>query len=433
MFRTILCSIIISFSIFAQEKTSLTIEQAIEVGLKNSKTLQNSSMKVLAADAKVSEANAALLPSIKLNATYTRLSEVPPFAINIMGNIVNISPSILNNYLVKGTIQQPLFAGFKISSGKEMAEYSAEATKQEYHKDEKELIYNIKNAYWTLYKIRELKKVVDENVEQMKTHVKDAQNLFTQGIITNNEVLKVQIQFSEAELRQVDMNNNLVIATAALNNVIGIPLETSTELTSTIQYTPKTFSSLSELINNAITKREDFAAMQARVKASEANVTFAQSGWYPQIFLVGNYNYANPNQRIVPAEGKFKGTWDVSVVLSYDLWNWGTTSHQTTQAEAQRSQAENTLMQMKDGITLEVTQNYFTFQQTEQKIKISEQSLQQSQEHYRITNERYKNGLSSTSDLLDASVMLLQTKINYTQTLIDYELAKSRLEKSTGE
>ena len=69
---------------------------------------------------------------------------------------------------------QPLFTGFRISSGVDIAEQTANATSEEYNKDKSDLIYNVKNSYWTLYKANELKKVTDENVQQIEAHLNDA-------------------------------------------------------------------------------------------------------------------------------------------------------------------------------------------------------------------------------------------------------------------
>jgi outer membrane protein len=63
---------------------------------------------------------------------------------------------------------------------------------------------------------------------------------------------------------------------------------------------------------------------------------------------------------------------------------------------------------------------------------VSENSIGQAEENYRVTNEKFRNGLVLSSELLDAEVALLQANTNYIQSLVDYELAKARLEKSSG-
>lgn len=440
---------LITFAIAtAQQPLSLTVEQAVQTGLENSKMLKSSHFKVIAAEAKTTETNALGLPSVKLNAAYTRLSEVDPFKLNFpaFGTLqpdnktvlfqtveAQLGDNIVNNYTLRATVQQPLFTGNKISGAEEIAEYSYEATKQDFSKDKNELIFAIKSAYWNVYRALEFKKVVDENVEQIKAHATDAENMMKQGLLTNNDLLKVQVQLSDALVRQIDAKNNVHLATIALNNTLGLPLSTAIEIASPLQPNIPALTPVDGLVKKAVENRPEILGMNARMKMSESNLSVARSGWYPQIFLVGNYNYLRPNQRIFPVKDEFKGTWDVSISLSYDLWNWNSTGSQTTQAEAQLSQTEHAVSQLKDGITLEVTQSFLALNQAKERADVAKQGVGQAEENYRVTNERYKKGLNVNSDLLDSEVALLTAKLNYTQSLVDYELAAARLTKAVGE
>jgi len=431
--KTMITVLLMFTSLVAQQKLSLTVDQAVQTGLENSKMLKASQFKVVAAEAKTSETNALGLPSLKLNAAYTRLSDIPSSTLTTPFGQFQISPTVLNNYTMKATVQQPLYTGNKISSAEDIAEYSYEATKQDFSKDRSDLIYNIKSAYWSVYRAKEFRKVVDENVGQIKAHAEDAENMMKQGLLTNNDLLKVQVQLSDALVRQIDAKNNVLLATISLNNTLGLPLSTEIEILSPLMPSAISAQEIDGLVKKAVENRPEILGMNARLKASESNLTIARSGWYPQIYLVGNYNYLRPNQRIFPTKDEFKGTWDVSVSLSYDLWNWNTSGSQSTQAEAQLSQAEQGLSQLKDGITLEVTQSYLSLNQSKERAAVAQQGVEQAEENYRVTNERYKKGLNVNSDLLDAEVALLTAKLNYTQSLVDYELAAARLTKSIGE
>jgi outer membrane protein TolC len=429
------------------ENLSLTVEKVVEIGLQNSKSLHASSMKVEAADAKESEMRTNRLLSVKVSGSYTRLSDVPPAVIGpiqltptmSVGPFL-LSPTVVDNYSTKLTVQQPLFTGFKISSGINAAEYTTRATEQDYAKDKSELIYNIKNAYWNLFKAREFKKVIDDNVELVKAHLTDVQNLLNQGMATYNDKLRVQVQLSNAQLAQIDANNNVQLAVIALDNVMGVPLSTKIEIASSpkeqVDSTGRGIApppGLDGLLAKAKEQRPEIKGMEYRVKAGEAGVTAARAGWFPQVFLFGDYIYARPNSRIFPTLDQFKDTWDVGVTASWDIWNWGATLHQTDQAQSQLAQAHDAYDQLEDGVTLEVTQNYLNVNQASERIGVSATAVEQAKENHRVVNEKYKTGLALNTDLLDAEVSLLQAKTNYTQSLVDYELALARLSKAVGE
>lgn len=417
---------------YAQELRKLSLDESIQIGLQNSELIHSSKMKVNYAEARLSEVNTYRLPSLKLNASYTRLSEVEPFILTTPFGVFDISPSIVNTYNVKLTLQQPVFTGFKLSSSSNIAEYNYEAQKQEYTKDEQQLVFNIKNAYWNLFKAVKVKAAVDENVSLIEAHLTDVKNFFDQGLSTKNDVLKVQVQLAEAQLRQIDAKNGVELAKSNLNNVIGLSLSTDVEVQSDVSINTDVVPDLDQLIEQSMENRPELKAMDFQLKAGESGITFAQSNWYPQVYLTGDYYYSRPNQRIFPAEDKFTGTWDVGVGLSWDVWNWLSTSDQTKEAEAQYEQVKDGYKSLKDGITLEVTQNYLNLLKAKEKITTADQSVHQAEENYRVTDETFKNGIALNSDLLDAEFALMQAKTNYIQSLADYEVAKASLEKSIG-
>lgn len=432
-----------------QQPVPLTVEQCVQIGLEKSKSLHSSLMKVHAANARASETNAARLPLLKFGGSYTRLSDVPGFEATIPAGTFGagfppqtvsfpLSQTILDNYNFRLTLQQPLFTGFRLQSSSEIAEKTAQAAHEEFNKDGAELVYNIKTVYWNLFKAREFNKVLDENVEQVKAHLRDVKHLMGQGMLTSNEVLRVEVQLSNAQLLQIDARNSVRLAVISLNNVIGQNLATQVDVVSepdslTVSEAGQQEARLGEMVMHAIDTRPEMKAMQLRVEAAAAGVTLAKSGWFPQIYLNGNYYYARPNQRIVPAQDRFKDTWDVSLAASFDIWNWGATSHETRQAEAQLEQAKDGIGQLRDAITLEVTQSFLNVDQARERIGVSEQAAKQASENYRITNEKFKLGLVLNSDMLDAEVALLQAKTNHTQALVDHAIALAKLQRSTGQ
>lgn len=427
-----LALLLFACSISAQEKLTLSVDQAVELGLQKSKTLHSSLMKSKTSAAKLSEVNAMRLPSLKLAAVYRRLSKVDPFSIMGPTGPITIAPNILDNYVTQLTLAQPLFTGFRLSSSSDIAEYTANASAEDYNKDKAELIFNIKNAYWNLFKAVQMKKVMDDNVQMVKAHLNDANNLLKAGMLTKNDLLKLEVQLSDMMFKQVDAENAVKLSMTALNSTLSISLNTEIEISSSANMSLVEYDKLEKLISSAVEKRTEIKSADYRVKAGEAGVTLAKSSWYPQISLYGNYYYSRPNQRIFPSKDEFKDTWDAGVNISMNVWDWLTTSYQTEQAEANLAQAVDGLGIVKDNITLEVTQNYLNMNQSLKKIEISNLAVKQADENMRITSDKFKNGLAASSDVIDAETAQSTAKINYTNSLVDYELSKARLDKSIG-
>jgi len=419
--------------VFSQENVQLTLDEAIRLGLENSHQLNSAKMNVKYREANYSEVKTQMLPTLQFNAGYTRLSEITPYTFSGPFGSIDIAPNITNNYTMKLSLVQPLFTGYRLSSSSDIAENYFFASKENFTKEQQDLILKIKTAYWNVFKAKKINKVIDENILQTQAHLNDVKSMFDRGMATNNELLKVEVQLAEAKLKQMDAQNSVKLSKLALNSILGLPLTDPVEIFEEININLIPEIDLNEQLEKAYQKRPELKAMDYNIKSGEKAIDLANSGWFPQIYLNGNYYYSNPNQRFFPQQEKFKGSWDVNITLSYDLWNWNRTGYKSTQAEVQLEQSKDNYNIIKDAITLEVNQNYLNVLQAKEKLSVSEFSVKQAEENYRVTKELFAQGLTINSELLDAEVALLQAKTNYVQTIVDYELAKASLEKSVGD
>jgi outer membrane protein len=420
--------------LFAQQKV-LTLRESIDLGMKNSKDLKIARAKLAIADAKTTEASSQLLPQLNLSASYMHLSNVPPSEISFPPFVVQpivISQTILNNYNLKLSLQEPIFTGLKLWSLKDASEENYSAEESSYNSSLNDAALNIETAFWNYYKAEQMKLLLDENLSEIKHHLEDTQNFLKNGLATQNDVLKLEVEYSNIQLQLIEAENNIDIAKANFNRILGLPIAENTDIkvqemdTSFVKY------DLTEITKEAENNRNDLKSLQFKVNASNNAVTAAVGDWYPSVFLVSDYYYSKPNSRYFPAVNQFKDTWDVGVTMQWNIWNWGNTSSQVTEAKQNKIEAETSLDQLKDAISVEVYQDYLTYNRSLEKIEVSKQSVEQAEENYRIIQNKYDQQVATSTDLIDAEVSLRQAKINLTNSLVDYQIAKVNLEKSIG-
>lgn len=422
-----------SLTVFAQTKI-LTLQESLRIGLGNSKVLKISKARVAGAEAKVTEVSSQMLPKLTLGASYTRLSDVPPFEVNvpIFPAPIKIQDVILNNYNVKLSLQQPLFTGFRLSSLKDAAELNKEATQSDYNKDANEAALNIQNAFWNYYKAQKVLSLVEDNLKQLATHLSDTKQFLDNGLATKNDYLKLEVQDANVKLMKIEAANNVKMAQAALNKTLGFDLTASTEISAQDINVSMNNITFDDLKKEALERREELKSTQLRINAGEEIVTAAQSNWFPSVYMFGNFYYSRPNQRILPTKDEFKDTWDVGVMLNWELWNWGYNSSKTTQAQQQLIQTQTAYEQIKDAIELEVYQAYLKLVSEYEKVGVNKLSVEQAEENYRITSEKYNQQMATSTDLIDAENSLLDAKTKLATAQVDYQMAKVRLEKATG-
>ena len=412
----------------------LTLEKSIQLGIENNKLLKISGAKVIESEAKLDEVSSFMLPKISLSASYARLSDVPPFEVNIpiMPTPIKIQDAILNNYSVKASLQQPLFTGFRLSSAKSAASLNNKAVSELYEAELNNTSLNISAAFWNAFRAEKMVELASKSVERTQILLRDTKNFLDNGLVNKSDYLKIDVLSSNSKLAELEAKNGLKIARAVLNKEIGLDLTQQIKISAEIPDVKFSEYNLENLIDEGLSQRAEIKSYSHRLEASDENITMANSGWYPNIALFGNYSYSNPNQRIMPLEDKFYDTWDVGVALNWNIWDWGETSAKAEQAEQQKVQTENALQNIKDNIRLEIYSAYLNLQKEYDKVQLNKLTLEQAEENLKISCNLYNVQMASSNDLVDAETTLLKAETDLISAKIDFELAKIKMNKAVG-
>lgn len=432
--RWVLFSACIASSAIAQQTLQLSLSQCLSQALERNPAIAISKAKVRMADARVWESTAALLPQVKFTGRATEVSSVQEFRVPPPLNLT-IFPSITEQYALRLTLQQPLFTGFRLLKSRTIAEYSRSAALAEAEKDESDVVLNVTTAYWNLYRARKIEEVLRQSLLDVRQHLSDVENFTRQGLATDVDVMKVRVQLGDINVAIIEAQNAVHVATMALNTLLGNPLETEVLLTddpSSEEAMLREWSSktLSEVLAAAASQRPELRTMEARSTMSREQILIAQSGWYPQIFLQANYDYARPNQRILPLKNQWDGTWDVGITVQWNVWDWFTTHQQTLQAEEAFRQTEAATQQVRDMIALDIAQQYYAVHSERARLSAVQEEAATAEESYRIASKKFKAGMLTSTELTDAETALLQAKLKVAQVSVEYCLALARFKKA---
>jgi outer membrane protein len=439
MKRSFLLFLMVSSIASAQEQAPprlLTLAECMEMAYRRNPSIRIADARLRGAEAKARETSNALLPQLKLSSRVAQLSAVDEFTIQIpFGQTQTIFPSITHTYSARLSLQQPIFTGFRLAKSAEMAEYQKHVAREEKSRDESELRLNVALTYWGVYRAIKVEQAIAQTVAQLAERVREVRNFAEQGLLTEGDVLKVEAQLSDVHLKHLEARSNIRLTSMALNSIIGLSLET--DLLPSDQPDPPEESlgrseNLSSLIQKAKQARPELKAMEHRKAMGMAGVTAARGAWFPQIALSANYDYARPNQRVIPPKDRWNGTWDVGLSMQWNVWDWFTTYAQANQAEAALEQTQASISQLEDVVALDVAQQYYRKEEARMKISVAENGVRQATESHRIASEKFKQGLLSNIEMLDAETALLQARIAHTQAAVDYVVTKERLRKAVG-
>ena len=412
----------------AQDKRPISLNEAIDLGLKNSKQLKSNQAKIEEATAALKEAFDKRLPEAKVSAAWMWLSspvvdlKTKPTGNGNQAGVPEVSQAaygILNASL-------PIYAGGRIRYGIESAKLLAEAAKLDADNNRQEVIQNTIEAYINLYKAKASVGLVKENLADAQQRVKDFTNLEKNGLLPRNDLLEAQLQASNIELALLDAENNWQLANVNMNILLGLP--DRTELVADSALTNSfNLKTLDEYVQTAYAQRKDKASLEVRKKASETGVKATKGEYYPNIAVSGGYIAAD-----VPGVLTITNAVNIGAGVSYSLSSLWKTKSKVQQAEARAKQAAISESLLDDNIKMEVNQAYLNFISSRKKIDVNTKAVEQAAENYKIVLNKHNNSLATTTDLLDANLAQLRASMNLIFVKADALSAYSKLLQSAG-
>ncbi len=418
----------------AQDTTiTLTLNKALQMGLDSSKSLKISTARLQLAEAKYKQAADATIPSVRLTAGYTRLSDIdePKFLFPGATEPVSLFPVYVNNYYAGVSVSETVFSGFRLKYARESQKLLRDAAKFDDAKEKNEVAFAITSAFFNLFKLRVSEKVVAQNLLQMKERIRETELGVKNGIATKNDLLRWQLQQSNLELTQIDIRNNISIANFNLNLMLGMSGNLNIMPDSNSVTTETPIKSISDYMNDA-EKRSDLSSSDLKSKAAYNLYRVSKNSYLPRISLNGEFLDARPNQRYIPPVDKFNTTWSAGVVLNWDLVSIYSNRHNNDEYHSLYRQSQDSYNLLSDAIKLEINQNYLLMNESKEKEQLMNKTVALANDNYRLMDSRFRNSLVTISDLLEANNQLITAEINLAIAKADIQIAYYRLLKSSG-
>ena len=390
----------------AQEKTSLPLNEAINLAWTNSNEVTLANTKVTTKKYELQSKKNNQYPDLKLSGQYQRLANAAvDFKLNQNNNAQQLP---LVNQLMIGQLSAsvPVFSGFKIHNSIAVQEnlYQDEMATTSQTKDE--IALRVIDYYTRLYKAQKRIELLKENQKSAQQRVKDFIELEKNGIIPRNDLLKSQLQVSKIQLNLDEINTNLKIINFYLVTLLKLNPETKLEIRES-DFADFEITTIPTNDHLAIENRKDLEALRFQGKASEANIKIAKGFYYPTIAIIGGYTALDLSNVIT-----VQNAMNIGVGISYDLSTILKNGTTVKLAENKFVEVQNSEAMLMDYIKIQVQKSIEDYDLSLKQNVVFSEALEQSAENYRIIKDKYDNGLSDTNDLLEADVEQLSSKIN---------------------
>ena len=412
----------------AQDRT-ITLDEAVKLGLDNSKMLKASQSRIDRAVSQFEQAKDLALPTGKASFGYNR-AEIPANHLKLGEQELRL-PGSANAYLGTVALNQVIWAGNKLRYASESTNLLTQVARLDAVNDRDDVVINIINAYYNLYKVLQSQKVVTQNLATIDAQIKQSQRFFDQGLVTKNDVLRFQLQRSNIQLNGIDLESNRRIINYNMNILLGLP-ETTQLSIAQITEADRTPAPLAAYIDSALAHRPELKQMDLRTQVAETNIKSIQANTSPTLSASGSAYYVGISGNPIPKSGNFITPISIGVTLGWNFGTLWTNKNKVSEARIQREQVVIDKGITADNVRTEVNQSYQNYQMAVDKINLLQTSINQATENDRILESKYKSNISSATDRADAETLLYQAEINLELAKADAGLAYYNLLKSTG-
>ncbi|TRX10938.1 TolC family protein [Flavobacterium gawalongense] len=393
-------------SLEAQEKTSLTLDEAIHLAWTKSNEVSLANTKVATKKYELRSIKNNQYPDLKVSGQYQRLAKA---SVNLKINKSDDSePTPVVNQLMLGQVNAtvPVFAGFKIQNSIKIYDNLYQAETATASQTKEEIAMKVINSYANLYKAQKTIELLKENQKSARQRALDFNEMEKNGIIPRNDLLKSQLQVSKIQLSIDQAATNLNIVNFYLVTLLKLPVETKLEVRES-DFANFQMDNIPTNEEPALQNRKDLEAIRFQEKASQANIKMAKSAYYPAIALIGGYT-AFDLKNVITVQNAM----NIGVGVSYDLSAILKNGAMVKLAESKSLEVQNSEAILTDYIKIQVQKAIEDYDLALKQNVVYGQALEQSTENYRIIKDKYDNGLSDTNDLLEADVEQLGSKIN---------------------
>lgn len=414
----------------------LTLEQCISIALEHNADAIISQRYVESAGAEVRGAVANFLPQLDASSSYSHSVQSfqdPLSGISLEGIYVpeRYLERKSDSYSAGLSLSQSLFRGGYNWANLSYARAGHRRAQDSYEQTKQSLALEVKMRYYELLKAARLLQVAEELVRSSEEQVKREENLYQIGATAKTNLLRAKVKLGEDRLNLISARNNLSVARANLNDILGWDLDTPVEVVDNLAVERSSLD-LAALIEEAISRHPSVKMAQAQLQQAKASVRMAKSGRMPSLSASGSYSWGDSDLPKDLTDWKDHDSWRVGLSLGLPIFDGFATKSSIRRAQLNLAVAQEDLKQAKRDVSLAVKQAFLNVNEAEERIQVTEESVALAEEETRLAEERYRLGASFMLELIDAQVAFSTAQTNHISALYDYKLAVAQLEQAVG-
>ena len=444
-FIIIVC-LLLAKSIYAQEpdKTHLSVQDCIEMALKNNIELKNSQLEINKARATKNEARAEYFPTVSAQAVaFDALNPMLTFGIEDIDNaqlrqllytlyaeyganmgIDKEYSFVQNGVMLNAMATEPIYAGGRIRNGNKLAKLGIDAAETQTKVKEDEVRLQTETLYWQIVALQEKLATLDQLDRLLDTLDKDLSGAIEAGLAMPTDQFKLKVKQNESQLNRKKVTDGITLLKMALAQTIGADWQ-EMELVDTLglETNPTTmFKNVAE----AVSSRNESHLLDLSIEAEKLKKKMTLGEALPSLLVGGSVNYHTVMENTKPNALVF-------AVLQIPTTDWHKTSFKLKKHALDTEMAENTRRDLTEKMEMQTNQAWFNLEQSWLRITMAQTALSDAEANLKVTQDYYDAGLVALSDVLEAQTLLKQSRDELTDSRVEYRINLVNYQQLTGD
>jgi outer membrane protein TolC len=421
---------------WSAEVRRLTLAEAVQLALSQNRALKVARLKIEENQQKKNGDRSAYFPAITNQSNVHHVTDfqnigIPAGALGTVGGslvpAVNvILPQGKETFVSSGTmISQPLTQLIRIHHLNGIAAADVAISRDDVKKAETEIAVQVHTLYYGILVTTLQKRAAEQQTEYASESLRESEE-----DVRNGSALKVAAVGSRADLlesQQSMLTADLQLSDyrTALNDLLGLPLDTQLDLDSTVPTSFET-ASKSEYLKMAWVENPKILAAEETVRKARAGVAAARTAYIPDVTAFARHSYQNGVPFLVHNFGTF------GVSLSYDVFDFGKRRAAIREREVQMAEAEQDVERLKEEVAVSIEQSYNKVERTKSMVNVATQVAKLRQENERLATNQLTYGVVNVSQRRQASAANYKAQADLLQASLGYMLAKAELDQAAG-
>jgi len=421
------------------QSQAITLQQAIELAVRNSPTLQQTRLELAQSRDALREAQAANSPTLSatsnLNGSAQEGLQSDRNAQGLTTSSAGRDTTTSLNLQAGLQADYNIFTSGRRSSAIRAAEGTVRFRELAVEVDTKQLVLDVSTSYYDLQEADKQVEIFQAALSEALQSLRDAQALERAGVGTRFDVLQAQVDAANARQDLTQQLSSQEIARRTLAQRLSLAQATDITAADEVAAAGSWPLSLEQSVVTAFKNRAELEQQLVQRDIGEQRRRNALGQLGPQIGASASYGVSNlltssNESSDFSTEGKgFFNNASVALNASLSLFDGGLARAQARQQEANIAIAESQFVTARDQVRFQVEQAYSTLQASSENIQTTTLAVQSAEEALRLARLRFQAGVGTQTDVIQQQTALTRSRVNNLGAVLDYNRALAQLQR----